>query len=106
MILPGTIEVEQEVKKCPRDVRPPRKPGIFNFFLGLRNAYRSFVWNYSDFFSPMYALLKRTPFPKQLQEYDGMQIKEYRALIKAVIEPPVLEIPIQEILYSIETNVI
>eukprot|EP00171_Calliarthron_tuberculosum_P013936 IDg13936t1 len=105
IIRPGTLEVEEAATRCLRDVRQPTTPGELRSFLGLCNVYRRFVRSYTDIAAPLYELLKGPGLlPKELPPFSEKQERAYRALIKAVTEPPVLALPKPGLHYSIDTD--
>ncbi|CDF38512.1 unnamed protein product [Chondrus crispus] len=103
VVRPGTLEVDAARTVALEQVRYPQTQTQLRSFLGLCNVYRRFVPHYAKIAHPLNQLLKKGQ-PVQLEGFDEPCEKAFHKLKDAILAPPVLVLPKENLPYSVETD--
>ena len=103
VIKPGRLEVATKNTAAVEGFREPETQTQLRSFLGLCNVYRRFVSNFARVSAPLNKLLKKEQSPK-LEPFTDDEWKAFHKLKEALASPPVLRLPRENLLFSVDTD--
>ena len=103
IIKPGRLEIYSTANSALRKLKYPATQTDLRSFLGLTNVYRNFVPGYSKISAPLSNLLKKGK-PVKLKKFGKAEISAFNALIDAICEPPILDLPRPGLPYTVDID--
>lgn len=102
-IRPGLLEVATKNTAAIEGFREPRNQTPVRSFLGLCNVYRRFVPNFERVTAPLNAMLQNA-YDFELPAFTEDQRRAFELLKRALIKPPVLQLPRSGTKLSVDTD--
>lgn len=91
-IRPGLLEVATKKTAAIEDFKEPKTQNQLRSFLGLCNVYRRFVPNFARVAPPLNNILQKA-FDFKFPPFGEDQSKDFDLLKRALMQPPILELP-------------
>ena len=103
VIRPGLLQVATRNVEAIERAQHPLTETQVRSFLGMCNVYRRFIKNFARIAAPLVELTKKAA-PEKHQKLTDDQIESFNLLKESLTNTPILRLPREGLLYSVDTD--